>query len=383
MNVDMVLPYTLDNPRSGVSGTARVLFDLANGFVKRKIPTRIIAKADPSQPRQEQVDGYEIERISSAPLPGLANRLLNQRLDSSFILPLIIRNLQQPSEVMMTFNDPWPCLMPRASFKAFSLHIPNPHLTPKNRLVQEIMDADVTICCSDYVARRVSRYAPRISRRITYVLNGIDPRPFEQADGSALRQRLGIGPDEVVLLYAGQISPLKGLANLIEALRDVRSRLPNVRLLVLGSSKLWPTYDRRLTNRSISYESQTRAEAADLPVHFAGVVSEAEKPQYFAAADIFVCPSVWNEPFGLSNLEAMAAGKPVVASRVGGIPEVVRDQETGILVNPGEKEPLANAITLLGKSEETRLVMGSKGSMVAKSDFSLDRMVDDYIRVLK
>lgn len=379
----MVLPYTVADPGSGVSGTARVLFDLANGFVKRGRPTRIIAKATQHYPVRHKVDGYEIVRIPNLALPLLTSRFLAQRLDAQFIAPLLIHNFRDPSEVLMTFNDPWPCLMPRASFKVFSLHIPNPHQTPKNKLIQKMLDADITICCSKYVAQRVRSFAPRISRRITYILNGIDHKPFELADGRPIREKLGIGPGDVVLLYAGQISPLKGLSLLIAALRRVRKELPNVKLIVLGSSMLWPSYDRELTRRSLEYEAQIRQEASDLPVTFAGVVSEAEKPLYFAASDIFVCPSVWKEPFGLSNLEAMAAGKPVVASRVGGIPEVVGDQETGLLVSPGDEKALAEALTRLTRDQDLRVAMGTKGRMAAVSRFSLERMVDEYLRALK
>ena len=382
MTVDMVLPYTVSDPSTGVSGTARVLFDLAEGFASRGYAPTIWARGEAKSPGYEKTKSYLIERVPTVDVPRFARRIASDRFDAPFVIPLLLRNLRRPKDVLMTFNDPWPCLM-RASFKIFSLHIPNPHLTPNSRLIQTVLDADVTICCSRFVADRLERYAPRISRRITYVLNGIDAAPFESADGEAVRRRLRVGGDETVLLYAGQINRLKGLDYLIRALRKVKEGGHEVRLIVIGSSKLWPTYNQSMSNSAQSYEEKLRSEATDLPVDFAGLVPESEKPSFFAAADIFVCPSVWNEPFGLTNLEAMAAGKAVVASRVGGIPEVVKDEKTGILVPPGDVDALSASILRLVKDPDARSKMGREGRAVAKSEFSLGKMVDGYLREIR
>jgi glycosyltransferase involved in cell wall biosynthesis len=378
--IDMVLPYPLGDPYGGLAGSARILLDLAGGFVARGHHPRVLARTSPSVPTHEKVNGIEILRLKPLDLPRALNVSLTDRLDLPFLVPLIFQNLKKNGDVMITFNDPWPCLVPKASFKIFSLHIPNPHLTPKNKLVQKMMNADLTLCCSRYVADRVQRYAPGISRKITYVHNGIDYKKYEMADGDTVRQKLGFKPDEVVLMYAGQINELKGLAYLVAALRRVRSDSPGVSLMVLGSSTLWPRYDIDRTNRAMDYEMRVRSEASNLPVRFAGLVPESEKASYFAACDVFVCPSVWNEPFGLTNLEAMAAGKPVVASRVGGIPEVVQDGETGILVPPKDTSKLANAISSLIRDKDARKRMGAKGSEAVRTRFSLDSMVDGYLR---
>lgn len=376
----MALPYPLGDLNS-CTGTSRGALNLAKGFAARGHHPRVCAKAWPFQPLHEIAEGVEVDRVRGLVIPGFLNRIFSDRLDISFVAPLVYRNMKQRTEVLMTFNDPWPCIMPRASFKVFSLHISYIRLA-KRRLIQKLMNADLTLCCSRFVAERVRIYAPGISRRITYVHNGVDCKPFANADGERIRRRLGISPDEVVLMYAGVINEQKGLAYLIAALRKLHSDYPNISLLVLGSAKLWLAHTR-YTSRSQEYERLVRLGASDLPVRFVGVVPEEEKPDYFAASDVFVCPSVWDEAFGLVNLEAMAAGKPVVATRVGGIPEVVRDGETGTLVTPADSVALATAIIGLVKDEDLRIAMGARGREVARTQFTMDRMVDGYLKAIK
>ncbi len=100
-------------------------------------------------------------------------------------------------------------------------------------------------------------------------------------------------------------------------------------------------------------------------------------PNILGFLDIFVMSSMW-EGLGLSAIEAMLAGKPVVASNVDGLPEVVLDQETGILVPPGEPKVLADAICTLLDSPEKRREMGEKGRQRAIRHFNIDKMVRDY-----
>lgn len=382
MEVDLILPYSLGDLHAGVAGSARVILDLAAGLAAKGHRSRVYAKTSPRLPPAETWRGVDISRLASPKLPAKVSRFAVGQFDL-FTVPLLFHGLQDRADAQISFNDPWPCTLPGASFKIFSLHIPNPHLTPRSGLFQRLINADSTVCCSRFVVEKVRSYAPRISREFRCVHNGIDGKPFAEARGEWVREKLGVPRGEVLLMYAGQINELKGLAHLVEALRRVRRTNQDVGLMVIGSSKLWPDYSLAMTNRAAQYELAVRREASNLPVRFAGLVPEAEKPSYFAACDIFVCPSVWNEPFGLTNLEAMSAGKPVVATRVGGIPEVVQHGETGLLVPPGDAAAMADAIGTLAADEDLRGAMGRKGMRVAQTDFSLDRMVDGYLSAVR
>jgi glycosyltransferase involved in cell wall biosynthesis len=191
------------------------------------------------------------------------------------------------------------------------------------------------------------------------VHNGVDLSPFAAAAAARQdeRRRRGIGTQEVVLLYVGAVVPQKGLLHLLGALGRVRAAYP-CRLLVAGGAGLWPTADDPFPDEADAYSAAVRAAGEGLPVTWLGVVSQSEMPGLYAAADVFVCPSVWDEPFGTVNVEAMAAGTPVVASRVGGIPEAVSEGETGLLVPPGDEARLAEAVAGLAGDAARRRRMG-------------------------
>jgi glycosyltransferase involved in cell wall biosynthesis len=124
-----------------------------------------------------------------------------------------------------------------------------------------------------------------------------------------------------------------------------------------------------------SLRQQLEREAASLglndDVEFLGFVHDT--PAFLAAIDLFVMPSLF-EGLGVAVLEAMAAGKPVIASRVGGLPELVADGETGLLVAPKNVEGLAEAIARLADDESLARAMGKKGAALARANFSLERM---------
>jgi glycosyltransferase involved in cell wall biosynthesis len=109
------------------------------------------------------------------------------------------------------------------------------------------------------------------------------------------------------------------------------------------------------------YEQELRGSADPESVTFVGVLPQSEMPATYAAADLIACPSVWPEPFPGVVVEAMAARRPVVGSRVGGIPEQVRDGETGLLVPPGDPAALAAAIVACAENDERRRAYGRHG----------------------
>ena len=118
----------------------------------------------------------------------------------------------------------------------------------------------------------------------------------------------------------------------------------------------------------------------------AGALGDEEVTRYLQTADLFVAPSLY-ESFGLIFLEAMRWGTPVVGTRVGGIPEIVCDGESGVLVSPGNHNELASAISELLLDEQRRLTLGEKGRKRVESHFSVQlmaaRTVEFYVGVLR
>ena len=116
-------------------------------------------------------------------------------------------------------------------------------------------------------------------------------------------------------------------------------------------------------------------------VGFAGFIEESMKPFYYRAADVFCLPSTMSaESFGIVNLEAMACSVPIVASKVGGVPDVVKDEENGLLVQPRDSEELADAIIYLLKNEDVREKIGKNGRKKVEN-YSWEKIAEETEKV--
>jgi glycosyltransferase involved in cell wall biosynthesis len=180
---------------------------------------------------------------------------------------------------------------------------------------------------------------------------GVDPEPFVHSDGVALRQELG-WENAPVIAFVGQQSAHKGIDILYQAMRLVWRQLPEARLIVAGGRTIYsPVLDRVLDQ----FSPRERGRIRHIP-DFA----EEEKPQIFAACDVFVSPSGY-ESFGITFVEAWAAGKPVIGCRSGAIPTVVDEWQDGLLVAYRDAPQLASAILELLTDDVLRRQMGRRG----------------------
>lgn len=209
----------------------------------------------------------------------------------------------------------------------------------------------------------VSRYTAEQSLPSTLprpiIYNSINLARFDA--GRSLREELGIAPDLVVVAFLGQIREIKGVADFIAMARQIPN--PNVRFLLAGECR-----DPDKFPGSFSGQDLENMAAGDTRVRYIGYVKEVEN--VYHTADIVVVPSRWQEPLGLINLEAGACGKPVVATRVGGIPEVVADGVNGYLVEPGDVAALAARVAALIDDPSLRARMGEAGRARVEQAFT-------------
>ncbi|HEU5318363.1 MAG TPA: glycosyltransferase family 4 protein [Chloroflexota bacterium] len=236
---------------------------------------------------------------------------------------------------------------------------------------------DRVIVLSDHVGRYVTTLGRVPATKVRRVYYGIElNRPVALARSAvrAVRQELDLPPEGPFLLCVGRLDPQKGHPTLLDAMARVLEREPAARLvLVGGAQQADPDYVAEL---------RTRAAAPDLvgKVTFAG--ERTDVPRLMAACDVFVLASEW-EGFGLVLVEAMATGKPVVATSVSGIPEVVVQGETGLLVPPHDPSSFATAVlSLLHDPAECRR-LGTNGYHRVRTHFTADRMVDETIAVYR
>jgi glycosyltransferase involved in cell wall biosynthesis len=203
--------------------------------------------------------------------------------------------------------------------------------------------------------------------RVGVIENGID---VGDAPGEIERRRaraeLLIPPDALVFGTAARLDPVKDLGTLIEAFAKVRWEMRGARLLILGDGPERDELIRRArTHRVIE------------SVLFAGY--RADVRALLPACDIYVNSSI-SEGISLTILEAMSATLPVVATSVGGTPEVVRDGENGALVAARDADALARAMLALTRDDRARHRLGANGRALVETRFTLDRMIDDYAR---
>jgi len=203
--------------------------------------------------------------------------------------------------------------------------------------------------------------------RVTVIPNGVDVDGFSQGRPERLRSELGLGREEIVIGVIARLSPEKGHGHLLRAACTVLQEEPKVRFLLVGDGPL-----RRALEREVSILGLTGF------VIFGG--NRADMPEVYAISDIVVSASL-REGFPLSILEALAASRPVIATRVGGVPEIVQDDVTGILVDPGDEIGLANAILGLLRDAPHRRALGQAGRKLVEERFSVHRMAREYMRV--
>ena len=195
--------------------------------------------------------------------------------------------------------------------------------------------------------------------------NGVDTAVFHPGNQSAARKALGLPQDSLVLLSAarsGKTSPFKGFDTLEAALPRIARAAEGRDVLLLALGQEAP---------------DTQIEG--VRVQFVPFVSQpARVAEYYRAADLYLHPAR-AENFPLAVLEAMACGVPVVASNVGGVPEIVTDAETGLLVPAGDPEALATAASLLLADSPRRAAFASAGVARVAALFTLDRQVQSYL----
>jgi len=245
------------------------------------------------------------------------------------------------------------------------------------------------LACSRFVLERERQRLGRGAARHYVVYNGVDPQAFPcrwQApeNGREVRQRYGLGQAPVVL-FVGKVRESKGVGVLLEAMGQVWQQVPEAVLLVAGGTE----YGRGRTDRPTPFYRRLHRQLQEAPgrVVLTGFIPPPEIPAYYQAGDVFVGPSQVEEGLGLVFLEAAASGLPIIASRRGGIPEVVQEGGNGLLLQRhDDPQELAGLIMALLADADRRRTLGEYGCRWVRDHFTWDhsaaRLVQIYEAVL-
>ena len=246
------------------------------------------------------------------------------------------------------------------------IHTQGLWLQPRQRRIERVLSAFSTkvICVSMSVQEFVVQ-DERIPRpKTTVIYNGIPDSPLP--DRASARRRLGIREGARVLGCVASLEPHKGHAILIEAVRIARMRLGDIVLLVVGDGSL-----RR--------DLECRAREAGIAAVFTGRMENAGLA--LAAVDALALLSLEREGLSLAVIEAMAASKPVISSRLGGLPELVEDGANGLLCPAGDATEAAHCIVKILENAEVGRAMGEVGRRMFLENFTVGRMVSDIERL--
>ena len=247
-----------------------------------------------------------------------------------------------------------------------TVHSTNLWKRPIHRVVDWLLARISTrvIACTEEVGELMRRRDRLPADRIEVVANGIDLRRFTGVSGEGVRAEFGIPDDRPLIGVVGRLHPAKGHADLITALALLRDDGFGATCLIIGSGDLRVPLEQEVARHGLAER-----------VIFAGQRSDV--PRLMASLDILAMPSLW-EGLPMTLLEAMALGKAVVATRVGGIPDVIADGESGLLVAPGDPKAFASALRRLITDTRLREAIGQRARTLLCQRYDVTRTARAY-----
>jgi len=348
MKIALVTPYLYPYP----GGVTEHVFHLDRCFRALGHEVKIIAPCDETQ-KDLQDNVIRIEgSIVELPFSGSVSRVT---LSPRIYRP-VKRLLQAEQFDVIHLHEPLMPVLPLivlrhsktinvGTFHAYreSRHLAMETMQP---FLQPFMNKlDAKICVSEASRDLIGRYFPG---EYTIIPNGIDVQQFGDPRVPLL-DRFNDGRPNI--LFVGRLEKRKGFRYLLEAYTRIVQEVPNVRLIVAGA------YEKEDKEPFVRYAYEHHLTS----VRFVGRVSTEELPSYYRTCDVFCAPSTGFESFGIVLLEAMAAGKPIVATNIAGYRSVLEDGQEGLLVEPENETSLAEAIVRLLRNPVLRHQMGEQG----------------------
>jgi len=192
---------------------------------------------------------------------------------------------------------------------------------PLKKIISKVVlrTADAVVALSENMRREIKNIE---QRDVIIIPNGIELGRFQYESKDSIRKTLKFNDEDKIIIFVGNLRKVKGVEYLIESMKEITEKEKNAKLIILGDGE----------ERS-DLEELVSTLFMDKYIKFLGRISNESIPKYMMASDLFVLPSV-SESFGIVNLEAMASGLPIVATKVGGVPEIIKENINGLLVEP-------------------------------------------------
>ena len=280
-------------------------------------------------------------------------------------------------DILLLENRPgYAYKLSKRGFSNIQLHLHNDLLNATTSHANEILQSlTKVITVSDYIKGRVLTIEQ--TGKVQTIYNGIDLNIFSKEYGNHInRSKLGIKENDFVIIYSGRINSDKGISELIDAIILLRN-VPQIKLLVIGSPFFGNASENEFTRNL-----KNKSGVIKHKIIFTGFIPYHEMPSYLNLADVAVIPSIWDDPFPTTVLEAQAMALPLIVTDRGGIPEEI-GQENAITIPTGPRfeQRLSEAILQLYNHPELRLKM-SKASEANANYYNKGRFAKDFIKTI-
>ncbi|WP_141434007.1 glycosyltransferase family 4 protein [Bacillus sp. 03113] len=345
-------------------------------FLRKNHKVTVLGTNDPSLPDSEIIDGINYVRV-----PG---KILEIYMEG------VVRYIEgNQFDLIHIFNRPRLVLPVRkaAPHSKITLSMHNDMFNPEKINPEEAKEAieqvSNIITVSNYIGNVIKNLYPQASSKVRTIYSGVDAERFLPGNHPKmrkirhqLRQENGI-ENKTVIFFAGRLSHNKGVDLLIRALPELSKRFKDLAVVIAGSK--WFSQDG-ITDY-IAYV-KSLAKKLTVPVISTGYVKADEIQNWFAAADLFVCTSQWQEPLARVHYEAMAAGLPIITTARGGNPEVIQPSENGFVIeNPEDPSQFAEKISMILSNKAMMRKMGERGREIAISRYQWNRVASELLEV--
>ena len=375
--LEIALICTEKLPVPAVAGGAiQIYIDGILPYLSKHHNITVFSTSYPGFPSDEMKNNIHYIRISPINTRYYINTI-KSRLDNSF-------------DLVHIFNRPLWLLSISESFPNLnlSLSLHNDMFYPDKMTKSEVCDCinklKFITTVSKYIANEAEKACPQAKGKINVVYSGVDADIYkppncdeDRLKKNKLKKDYGFHENKIVL-FVGRLNPDKGIHVLISAMEQIMNQRSDTALIIVGSK--WfgenkvDTYTKLIESLSRKLKGQ---------VDFTGFLAPSEISAYYNMADIFVCPSQWNEPLARVLYEAMAAGLPIVTTNRGGNAEVISNFHNGIVIDDfNNHQCLAQAISLLLNNPYEAVEMGKTGRSLAISIYNWERVSDDIQRLI-
>jgi glycosyltransferase involved in cell wall biosynthesis len=276
------------------------------------------------------------------------------------------------------------------------LHVHNEWMTNLDGTMIErrLRKTDFVVGCSEYITEKIRRRFPQYADRCQTVYNGVDINLFSRKHDKTSTKKDGTRR----LLFVGRLSPEKGVHILLEAFGKICKIYPDIELEIVGGigelkyeyiigisdddkeRELASCYDKNSPGSYFIKLKELVPKNFENNLTFTGYIPQSQLVNHYVDSDVFILPSICQEAFGMAIIEAMACEVPVVATRVGGMAEIVEEGKCGLLVERGDSAKLAEAILRILLDDKLRESMGKAGRQRVLELFTWDRISENLLQ---